>query len=167
MNITLRKVEIEDAYRIFKWKNDALIRQMALDYDSVTSVSDQQKDIERAIESEDEDYRIILNDKNIPIGYIRINWMDTPKKIAWLRFALGKDRGKGFAKPALKIFINELFFSGCHRVECEVYEINQISQKVLYDIGFKKEGVKRKAHFTGKEYIDIFVYGLLNNDMNT
>lgn len=165
MSITLRPVKLEDAYKVFKWKNDPLIRQMALDFNARTSVKDQQDDIEKAISSEHEDYRIIVRDNTIPIGYIRINWMNDQKTVAWLRFALGMDRGKGFAKPALKLFIDELFSKGCLRIEGEVYEVNQISQKVLEDIGFKKEGIKRKAHYTGEEYIDIYAYGLLKDDV--
>ncbi len=45
-----------------------------------------------------------------------------------------------------------------------MYEINVPSHKIMQKIGFINEGIKRKAHFIGSEYIDIYVYGLLEED---
>jgi RimJ/RimL family protein N-acetyltransferase len=133
---------------------------MALDYDYKTTVSEQLADIERTINSSNE-YKIIMLNNEFPIGYIRIDWMDDHKDYAWLRFALGFERGNGFAFIALKQYIENLFKQGCHRIEGEVYDKNIASQKTLEKLGFIKEGIKRKAHYTGDIYIDVFVYGLI------
>ena len=164
MNISLRNISIKDATTIYDWKNDKLLREMALDFAYTTSVEEQINDIKQSIASDNSDYRIILSNKK-PIGYIRIDWMDRFKKNAWLRFALGEMRGKGLSKVAVKLYIDELFNNGCIRIEGEVYECNIASQKVLESVGSKKEGVKRKAHYNGIEQIDVFVYGLLKEDL--
>lgn len=163
MAITLRDVTVEDASIITKWKQDPYITKMALDHGYHTNEESERHDIKQSIKSKYKEYKIIESDEK-PIGYIRIDWMDTQRQMCWLRLALGEERGFGYSRKALRIFIDDLFRNGCKRIEGEVYEYNIPSQRVLEQFGFTKEGVKRKAHFTGKDYVDIFVYGLLDSD---
>lgn len=165
MIISLRKVVTDDCIMIYNWKNDSFIREMALDFNYETTIEQQKIDIEHSISSKESDYQIILLNNKTPIGYIRIDWIDDFHKIAWLRFALGNERGKGYSTIALRSYISSLIKNGCHRIEGEVYEFNSASQHVLENIGFKKEGIKRKAHFMGSDFCDIYVYGLLAKDL--
>ncbi len=166
MDIKIKPIDSSYAVTIYKWKNDELIKEMALDYNYQTTLEEQTNDIERAIKSDYSEYNVIVLNDVIPIGYIRIDWMDDQKEMAWLRFALGAERGKGYAKKALAIYLKRLFKKGCKRVEGEVYVHNVASQNLMEKLGFIKEGLKRKAHFTGKEYADVIVYGLLEEDFN-
>lgn len=159
--ISLQEVQRDDAPLIMKWKEDDFVKRMALDHDYSTSIDEQSNDIQNALSDPDQDYKLIVLDDTRKIGYIRINWMDTARTKAWLRFALGEERGKGYSVPALKKYIALLKAGGCFRIEAEVYSGNVISQKILEKIGFLKEGVKRKAHFTGSDHTDVLVYGLL------
>jgi RimJ/RimL family protein N-acetyltransferase len=163
--VTLRSVKLSDANIITKWKKDHFIKHMALDHDSKITLKNQRNDIKQAIESHNQIYLMITpNNGTDPIGYIRLNWMDNRKTIAWLRFALGEARGKGFGKDALSALLKHLFLSGLHRIEAETYEYNEKSINLLKYLGFKIEGVKRKAHFDGNNYRDILVFGLLKED---
>ena len=164
MSLKLRKVVKEDALLIYNWKMDSLVKEMALDFDYKTSVEAQLEDITNTLANEFADYNIITINRK-PIGYIRIDWMDHHKHTAWLRFALGEQRGLGYGKQALSLYVQQLFSKGCKRVEGEIYAINIVSQKVLEKVGFKQEGIKRKAHFTGLEFIDVLVYGLIEEDL--
>ena len=161
--ITLRDVVPDDAIIIYQWKNDSYLQQMALGPDYETTISAQQDDIEKTIDTEFSEYKMILLDDQ-PIGYIRIDYMDETKEMVWLRFALGEERGHGYTEQALRIYLEGLFRSGIKRIEAEVYEINVPSHKIMQKLGFQNEGIKRKAHFIGSEYIDIYVYGLLEED---
>ncbi|AIO19456.1 Acetyltransferase (GNAT) family protein [Candidatus Izimaplasma bacterium HR1] len=163
--ITLRDVTTEDSIIIYQWKNDSYLQQMALGPDYETTISAQQDDIEKTLETEFSEYKMILLDDQ-PIGYIRIDYMDETKEMVWLRFALGEERGHGYAEEALRIYLEGLFRRGIKRIEGEVYEINVPSHKIMTKLGFINEGIKRKAHFIGSEYIDIYVYGLLEEDYN-
>ena len=158
--IQLRPVTVDDAMQIHRWKTDPLIQQMALDESYVSSVEKQSHDIEQTEKNSHACYDIIeLNGK--AVGYIRIDWMNDQHTYAWLRFAMGEERGKGIMKQALSMYLSKLFTEGCHRVEGEVYSFNHVSQALLEGLGFAKEGIKRKAHqFDGQSY-DIYVYGLL------
>ncbi len=48
---------------------------------------------------------IVLKESDQPVGCVRINWMDTSHRFAWLRFTMGTERGKGFCKDALRSFV--------------------------------------------------------------
>ena len=159
--ITLRNVEEKDAQLIYTWKCDPVIKQYAMDHDYSTTLEDQLHDIQCSLHDSEQDYKIIVLNNEFSIGYIRINWMDNNKKKAWLRFGLGLHRGHGYSRIALDLYIKYLINIGCLRIEAEVYSNNSASQKILESLDFLREGIKRKAHFNGTEYIDIYVYGLL------
>ncbi len=164
--VYLRVVERSDAPLIAKWKRDPVIQRMALDPGVDVSFKKESKDIKRALKSKDQLYLVVVKrDTEQPIGYVRINWIDSSHRLAWLRFALGEHRGKGYAKDALQYFLAQLFADGAHRVEAEVYEFNEVSLGLLKGLGFKREGVKRRAHFDGDRHRDIMVLGLLATEM--
>jgi RimJ/RimL family protein N-acetyltransferase len=163
--IYLRQVKLSDASDVVQWKQDPVVKQMALDPDTVVTLANQKRDIKRAITSPGEIYAIVVvKETESPIGYIRINWMDEARKFAWLRFALGAERGKGYGKDAVGCLIDHLFKQGLHRAEAETYDFNEASAGLLESLGFVKEGIKRQAHFDGIEYRDVIAFGLLRQD---
>lgn len=166
--IYLRKVSLEDAHLLARWKTDPLVQRMALGQEVEVSLANQEQDIASALSSDDQLYLIIVHkDNEQPIGYLRINWMDNRQQHAWLRFALGEARGKGYARDALTTLLAALFAHGLHRVDAEVYAFNHASLKLLSSLGFQQEGCKRQAHFTGDGYCDVVVLGLLQVDWRT
>ena len=161
----LRIVELSDAPRVVEWKHDPLIRKMALSADLEVTLEHEREDIEHAITSENQLYLVIeVAATRQAIGYVRINWIDDPPRFAWLRFALGSHRQKGYAKDALRSLFSRLFTEGMHRVDAEVCEQNATSLGLLERLGFKREGVKRQAHFDGTAYSDYIALGLLPED---
>jgi len=166
--VRLRKVNLSDARTITRWKNDRFIKHMALNPHHKTTIAGERREIRNALKSKSQLYLIIaLRKTDNPIGYIRINWLDKTKSNAWLRFALGKSRGKGFAADALYTLLRYLFSKNLHRVDAEVYKFNTRCIKLLHHLGFKTEGVRRKAHFDGTKYHDIVVLGLLKKDFDS
>ncbi len=158
MAISLRQVTVFDSTLLNAWKHDPYLIKHALEYNYDTSLDQQQEDIKHALLDPNQDYRIILSD-HTPIGYVRVNYMDPEHKVAWLRFALGEQRGQGFSKIALQLFMQDLIKKGIHRIEAEVYQHNRASIKTLERLNFFKEGTKRQAHFNGEKWIDVHVYG--------
>lgn len=163
--VYLRQIRLKDAALVASFKRDPVVRRMALEEDTRITLAGQREDIRRAIGSAGELYLLIVLKKTTePIGYVRVNWMDDRRKQAWLRFALGFERGKGYAKDALRAFLGHLFSKGAHRVEAEVYEFNLPSLGLLAALGFIEEGRKRAAHFDGERYRDVVLLGLLASD---
>ena len=58
--VTLRKVSINDAALVLKWKQDPYMIEMALDHGYETSLAEQKKDIEQTQKNPHSDYRIIV-----------------------------------------------------------------------------------------------------------
>jgi RimJ/RimL family protein N-acetyltransferase len=157
-------VRIADAALIAKWKRDPYLQQLALLPGTKITLANQKQDIEQAMKSPRQLYFIIsVRETGEAIGYVRINWFDG--KTAWLRFALGQQRGKGYAKDAIAVFVGYLFRIGAHRVEAEVGDFNMPSLCLLLRLGFKLEGLKRESCFDGKKFRDTYCLGLLKQDI--
>ncbi len=163
MEIKLRSITLDDLHYICKWKCDPVIIKNALDENFVCDIEIQRKDIQKAISSKNSIYMMIECDQK-PVGYIRADWIDEKKTHAWLRYALGEQRENRIMSIALLSFIDNLFDNNCQKIECEVYEYNIPSIKLLNNIGFKQVNTKKANHkFEGK-YYDVFVYILLKDD---
>ena len=161
----IRPVTKGDCPQIMRWKQDPLIQRMALGSDSTIKYNDQLSDIERSVQATDHDYLILeLLPDDIPIGYIRLDWLDSEHRCAWLRFALGSHRGHGCMRDCLSALLQKLFQGGMHRIEAEVYSFNQASRHLLERLGFQREGCKRNAQWDGQQYWNILCYGLLSSD---
>ncbi|MFR1710533.1 MAG: GNAT family N-acetyltransferase [Clostridium sp.] len=162
--VYLRNIELTDASLITQWKDDILIRKMSVGLNTDISYENQLQDIKLSIEEGEEIYLIVmLKDNNEPIGYIRINWLDENREMAWLRFGLGSHRQEGYAKESLKVIVDYLFKLGVHRIDAEVLSFNYPSQFTLKSVGFMHEGTRRQAYYNGEEYIDILVFGVIKS----
>jgi RimJ/RimL family protein N-acetyltransferase len=161
--VTLRQVCLEDAVDLALWKDQPLMRKMSTGLKTEISEENQRQDIEHSLESPGEEYWIICSQS--PIGYIRINWMDDLKQSVWLRFGLGLERGCGYAREALDLFIKNLFNRSVIRIEAEVYDYNQRSYDLLKSLNFKEEGLKRQAHIEEGHRYDVYVMGLIESDI--
>ncbi len=160
-NLVIRNVLVEDCETIVTWKDQELMREMSIGASTAITLENQKEDIERSIARETPYFIIELKEGNRPIGYIRIDWMDQEKKIGWLRFGLGEMRGHGYSEEALRCVIAHFFQSGVHRIDGEVYDFNPASARVLKKLGFRLEGIRRKAIWSKGEYHDILAFGLL------
>ena len=160
----LREIKISDAKLIATWKDESLARKMSIGFETEITTENQEADIKRSIDNEQLYCMIVLKTDDKAIGYVRINWMDDENKFAWLRFGLGCERGNGYSKDALKLFIRKLFDDGVHRIDAEVFEFNTVSFHLLKSLGFKHEGTKRDGLISEGEYFDMNVLGLLEDD---
>jgi RimJ/RimL family protein N-acetyltransferase len=75
------------------------------------------------------------------------------------------ERGKGYCTEAVKIVLDYLFLSkNIVRVQAHTDARNVASQKVLQNLGFKKEGIVRKSVFAGGEWRDRCLYSILREE---
>lgn len=162
--LVLRLAAPEDAAAVAGLKRDPLVREMALGHDYEVVEDDERAELARAADDESQIYLLlVLREDDRPVGYLRVNWMEHPR-FAWLRFALGSDRGKGFMREALQGFLGRLFEEGLHRVDAEAYATNERSIRLMEGMGFRCEGIKREAHYDGETYVDMCAFGLLRPD---
>ena len=164
--VYLRPARADDARIIAEFKRDPLVRAMALGLGHASTEDEERSQIFAARQSDREDYLVIVDQADDePVGYVRLNWLEEGRRFGWLRFALGRRRGRGLARDALATLLGHLFATGTHRIDAEVYDINDRSKALLDGLGFVREGTKREARFDGEGYTDVIAYGLLAKDL--
>jgi RimJ/RimL family protein N-acetyltransferase len=75
-------------------------------------------------------------------------------------------RGRGFAQESVKLLV-EYLFAGypVERVTAFTDEENRAAQRVMESVGFRREGVLRRATFRDGLWRDIAVYGILRHEV--
>ena len=75
-------------------------------------------------------------------------------------------RGRRLADEAARLFQRHLLFDlGYHRLEMAVYGFNERAQRHAERAGWVREGVKRRAHRYGDEWVDAVLYGVIREDL--
>jgi RimJ/RimL family protein N-acetyltransferase len=75
------------------------------------------------------------------------------------------ERGKGYCTEAVKIILDYLFLSkGIIRIQAHTDVRNMASQKVLQNVGFKREGTIRKSVFARGEWRDRYLFSILREE---
>lgn len=101
------------------------------------------------------------------IGNISLQSINLIDRNAEIAFIIGERDywGKGYGTEAAMLLImhgfNEL---GLYRIYFGTAADNIGMQKLGEKLGFKKEGIRRKALFKHNEYKDIYEYGLLKDE---
>ena len=97
------------------------------------------------------------------IGYHRVDWLNRSVEIGyWL--AEGS-QGKGIITRSCKAFIEHAFNEWhLHRVQIRCAVGNQKSCKIPERLGFSEEGMQRDAEFLYDHYVDLVIYGMLEEE---
>lgn len=167
-NIYLRPVALKDAAIIRKWHNDPELMKLARVGEKRTTLRQEREDIKTARRSSNQAYHLILTKSdNIPIGFVRFNFIDKSSGNVWLRMMIGEkqSQAKGHAREALSCYLKWMFGTlGIHRVTLECYSTNLRAIKFFKKIGFQKEGILREAVRIDGKYHDIIAFGMLRKD---
>jgi ribosomal-protein-alanine N-acetyltransferase len=74
-------------------------------------------------------------------------------------------RGHGYCTEAVKIMVDYLFMSkNIVRIQAATNLENKVSQKVLENAGFQREGTERKGLFVYGKWADLYLYGILREE---
>ena len=75
------------------------------------------------------------------------------------------ERGRGYGAEATKLLVDYLFLSkNLIRIQAHTDARNMVSQKVLQNVGFKKEGIIRKSVFARGEWRDRALFSILREE---
>ncbi|HWP64138.1 MAG TPA: GNAT family protein [Candidatus Binatia bacterium] len=102
-----------------------------------------------------------------PVGFVRYTMTPYPDAdCAWpdIGFGIGAeaDRGKGYATEAVGLLVDYLFSTfPVERVGAATDAANEPSRRLLEKLGFRREGVLRRASFRDGAWRDLVLYGLL------
>jgi len=89
-------------------------------------------------------------------GYAFLETMITDQKA--IRRGFGVEAGKLISYYGVDVL-------GLRRIEAKVYAYNRLSMNSLLRHGFRQEGILRKAGYCGGEYWDVYVFGILKDEI--
>ena len=97
------------------------------------------------------------------IGFHKIDWLNRSVEIGyWLSEA---HQGKGIVTKACKAFIDHAFGEWyLHRVQIRCAVGNAKSCRIAERLHFVKEGLQRHAEFLYDHYVDLIIYGMLEDE---
>jgi [ribosomal protein S5]-alanine N-acetyltransferase len=104
-----------------------------------------------------------------PIGLVRIFNVHLLEGYAFLETIIADERAmkRGFGVEAGKLIsYYGVDVLGLRRLEAKVYEYNALSMNSLKRNGFHHEGVLRQAGYDGTRYWDVFVFGILKDEID-
>ena len=147
-----------------RWFNDPRVTADLVGSREAFTEDDARGWIERARDaSRDRKWAILLDGGQAPVGFVALFGLerDTGPELAVL---VGDPDawGKGVAREAERQACVHAFRDhGAHRIHAEIPATNRAAQRVVTHLGFRREGVMRRAIRRGEEAVDNEVWGLL------
>lgn len=169
-SVRLRAIEREDIPTFVRWFNDPEVRQYLMMYEPLSKAReerwfeahlDRQNEFLFAIEAN-------AGDGWVHIGNIGLHRVDWKNRAATLGIVLGEKTywGRGYGTDAVRTILRFAFRElNLHRVELEVFAGNLRAIRCYEKAGFVSEGVRREAVFRDGRYHDIYVMGVLAEEL--
>lgn len=166
-DVALRSFRPDDAVAVHRWFNDPRVTADLVGSRDTFTLEDAAGWVERAIDTAtDRKWAITIEGDDAAVGFVALFGLDRQlgPELAVLVGEPGA-WGKGVAREAERQACIEAFETHrAHRVHAEIPATNEAAQKVVTFLGFRREGVMRRAIRRGEERIDNQVWGLLPED---
>ncbi|MFX1481167.1 MAG: GNAT family N-acetyltransferase [Promethearchaeota archaeon] len=161
------KREYIDSY--LKWMNDTELTQYLKVYRPLTKEMEEDW-FNNLINRENFFiFAILISDVNkseILIGSCSIG-VDWKNRIGVCGIIIGdkENQGKGYGTDAMELLVRYGFNTlNLHRIELETFQFNLRAFKSYKKVGFKEEGIRRKAIYVNGKYHDVYILGLLKDE---
>jgi [ribosomal protein S5]-alanine N-acetyltransferase len=120
--------------------------------------------VRNIIESENDYFYLIRNEKKIPVGTIKLSHIDWYSRNGEIGIMIDENyRGNSYASMAIKQ-VCDLSFSkiGLHKLTAGFMNTNIPMKKAFLKNKFKIEGLKKKHLYALSKYHDMLIVGLIN-----
>jgi len=99
-------------------------------------------------------------------GVISLKSIDSVNRVASLAYFLGASyQGKGLVTGACRVLLDYAFTElKLHRVDILCAPDNRKSRAIAERLGFKEEGVFREVQWLHTRFVDLVLYGMLENE---
>jgi RimJ/RimL family protein N-acetyltransferase len=162
--VTLRDFRPDDAEAVHRWFNDDRVTADLVGRRDSFTIDDARGWVQRSMDTTlDRKWAVTIEGDDRAVGFVALFGLDRDLGPE-LAVLIGDPSawGKGVAREAERQACIAAFERyGAHRVHAEIPATNVAAQKVVTHLGFRREGVMRKAIRRGKERIDNQVWGLL------
>jgi RimJ/RimL family protein N-acetyltransferase len=149
---------------LMAWRND--LRDVFRQFETLNMVN--QVDWFERVSRDNQNYMYEIKDDDVTIGVCGLthtNWKDRHSEVS-IYIGRPEYRGLGLGKTVLQLLIQEAFEAfGLHRLYAEIYSFNERSVHLFESCGFELEGRMREAVWSGGQWRDALIYGLLAEEV--
>ncbi len=165
----LRELERKDLQIINTWRNDPeLIQYLGAPYRFINiDVDNQFYDGYMASRNTTVRCAIVTDKSDVILGLITLANVNYLNQTAVLHIMIGdkENHGKGIGTFAVSTMVAHAFYNmNLRRVELNVLTSNERAIHVYEKVGFKREGLKRKAVYKNGEFVDMYSYAVLKEE---
>ncbi|WP_417539284.1 UDP-4-amino-4,6-dideoxy-N-acetyl-beta-L-altrosamine N-acetyltransferase [Marinobacter sp.] len=162
--MSLRDIQEEDLELMLSWRNHPSVRSSMFSQSTI-ELQQHQAWFSREAKKDDSAWLFFVDENDIPAGVVYFTDMDRTANHAFWGFYAAPDAPPGtgtkMGVEALDYFFQAL---GFHKLNAEVLERNQRSQRFHQKLGFQTEGVFRDHYMGGSGYESVTRFGLLNGE---
>lgn len=166
----LREIERDDVQIINLWRSDReLIDKLGAPFRYINKEVDYKWYDNYMLNRGNTIRCAIIDDKNQIKGLVSLTNIDWFNKNAIFHIMIGSssDRNKGIGYYAANELLKHAFFDmNLNRVELSVLENNKRAIALYDKVGFKREGLKRKAIYKNGEFKDMISMAILKEDFS-
>jgi RimJ/RimL family protein N-acetyltransferase len=167
-NLLIRKTLDDDCLLFYEWEKQDFIKAFLNINDSQKYEDIANEKQARENDKSKEQYTVILKYENKPIGRVYLSKIDKVfNSVDITRIYIG-DRsviGKGYGRELMKLLLEYCFITlEMQRVTLDHYPNNIKASHLYLDLGFKYEGVMRKAAKKNNQYFDLHLMSMLREE---
>ena len=171
-DLVLRRPRLKDAKDVFSYASDKEVARYVLwtPHRSIAETRSCLRElIHRARRGYPSSWAVVHRGTDRVIGTIGFVWYSHENHSAEIGYSLSRKYwNRGYATQAVRAVISRAFSDlPLNRIEAQHDLRNPASGKVLEKSGFRKEGILRSRIVNKGEYIDVALYAILKEDMNT
>ncbi|MFT8320860.1 MAG: UDP-4-amino-4,6-dideoxy-N-acetyl-beta-L-altrosamine N-acetyltransferase [Bacillus sp. (in: firmicutes)] len=160
----LETLQEQDLERILFWRNQKHIRCCFLTDHEIKLV--EHKAWYKGLSPEEKQLLKVLYYETIPIGFMNLAKMDKVNHICHWGFYIGDNQAPKGSGTAMGILALQFLFEelNIRKVCAEVLEFNTKSIRFHERLGFEREGKLKKQWKKEEKYVDILLFGFLQED---
>lgn len=165
--VRLRDFRPEDAPAVHRWFNDERVTASLVGGRDEFDEQDASDWVTRAMQAgEDRKWAITIGASDDAVGFVGLFGLDR-RDGPELGVLIGEPDawGKGVGREAERQACARGFADyGVHRINAEIVATNEAAKRMVAFVGFRREGVMRRAIRRGSDAIDSEIWGLLPED---
>lgn len=111
-------------------------------------------------------FAVVRQEDDALVGEVVLNEIHRSNRSANFRvYVEASHTGRGYGTEAIRLMLDHGFgMLNLHRIELDVYTINERAAHVYEKLGFRREGVKRQNWYYGHPYYDSVVMSVLEDE---
>lgn len=162
--VNLRTIEEEDLELLRENINDPEVRKHLTAREPVNL--EQEEDFFENVISSDEGVHLAICREEDMIGIVSLEENQKEIRVAEIGIWIDTDHhGNGYGTQAAEMITDYGFKElNYHRIMARVHADNRGSQKIWEKLGFEKEGELRDQTYLQGEFVDSYIYGILEDE---